>query len=250
MKLRLLTLLGILLFTSGCYTQYKFVYEIDRSEPTNPSDHYCWECSEKKSKQYNWTETKQTANPNYKNNPWQPSKKTTFTIEYKNYEVYNWYKKNYYVDRKDWFGGYSIWEPSLYSPYYGYRYNQWYSRNVWRYGNHWDFYYWDYHYPKNNFVIINKNDNKKPNKSRRGGFGNNDFSKPTPSRDYFDDMRRTRSGSGTTKITNPRSTGRSTTVNPPTTRTTGRSSTVKSNDGSSNTRSTGRTTTKKKTRTE
>jgi hypothetical protein len=57
-------------------------------------------------------------------------------------------------------------------------------------------------------------------------------------------------GSGSTKITKPRSTGRTTTVNPPTTRTTGRSSTVKSNGGSSNTRSTGRTTTKKKTRTE
>ena len=237
MKLRLFTLLSILLFASGCYTQYKFTYEIDRTEPTNPSDYYCWECSEVKSKQYNWSETKQTPNPNYKNNPWQPSK-TIVDIQYKNYEVHNWYKKNYYIDRNDWFRGYSIWEPSLYSPYYGYRYNHWYWRYGWRHGNHW--------YPKNNIVIINKNDNKKINKSRRGGFGTTDYNKPR--RDYFDGMGVTRSGS--TKITNPRSTGRSTTVNPPTTRTTGRSSTVKSNGGSSNTRSTGRTTTKKKTRTE
>lgn len=247
MKLRLFTLLSILLFASGCYTQYKFTYEIDRTEPTNPSDYYCWECSEVKSKQYNWSETKQTPNPNYKNNPWKPSK-TLFQIHYKNYEVHNWYKKNYYIDRKDWFGGYSIWEPTLYSPYYGFRYNQWYWgngyrynhwywTNGWRYGNHW--------YPKNNIVIINKNDNKKLNKSRRGGFGTTDYNKPR--RDYFDGMGVTRSGS--TKITKPRSTGRTTTVKPPTTRTTGRSSTVKSSGGSSNTRSTGRTTSKKKTRT-
>ena len=247
MKLRLLTLLGILLFTSGCYTQYRFVYEIDRSEPTNPSDYYCWECSEKKSKQYNWSETKQTSNPNYKNNPWKPSK-TVVEIQYKNYEVHNWYKKNYYIDRKDWFRGYSIWEPSFYSPYYGYRYNQWYWRNGWRYGNHWEYDFWGYRYPRNNFVIINKKDNKKPNKPRRGGFGSADYSKPN--KDYLDDIRRTRSGSGTTKITKPRSTGRNTTVKQPTTRTTGRSTTVKSSGGSSNTRSTGRTTTKKKTRTE
>jgi len=248
MKLRLLTLLGILLFTSGCYTQYRFVYEIDRSEPTNPSDYYCWECSENKSKSYDWSETKHTPNPNYKNNPWKPSK-TVVEIQYKNYEVHNWYKKNYYIDRKDWFRGYIIWEPTLYSPYYGFRYNQWYWgngyrynhwywTNGWRYGNHW--------YPKNNIVIINKNDNNKLNKSRRGGFGTTDYNKPR--RDYFDGMGVTRSGS--TKITKPRSTGRTTTVNPPTTRTTGRSSTVKSGGGSSNTRSTGRTTTKKKTRTE
>ena len=224
MKLRLLTLLGILLFTSGCYTQYRFVYEIDRSEPTNPSDYYCWECSEKKSKQYNWSETKQTSNPNYQNNPWKPSK-TIVDIQYKNYEVHNWYKKNYYIDRNDWFRGYSIWEPSLYSPYYGYRYNQWYWRYGWRHGNHW--------YPKNNIVIINKDDNKKINKSRRGGFGTTDYNKPR--RDYFDDTRR--SGSGSTKITKPRSTGRTTTVNPPT----------KSSGGSSKTRSTGRTTKKTKT---
>lgn len=232
MKLRLLTLLGILLFTSGCYTQYKFTYEIDRSEPTNPSDYYCWECSEKESKQYNWSETKQTPNPNYRNNPWKPSK-TVVEIQYKNYEVHNWYKKNYYIDRTNWVRGYSIWEPSLYSPYYGYRYNQWYWRNGWRYGNHWDFYYWNYRYPKNNIVIINKDDNKKINKSRRGGFGNTDYNKPSPRRDYFDGMGVTRSGS--TKITNPRSTGRTSTVKPPT----------KSSGGSSNTRSTGRTATKK-----
>ena len=47
----------------------------------------------------------------------------------------------------------------------------------------------------------------------------------------FDNIRRTRSGSGSTKITTPRSTGRSTTI--------------KSSGGSSNTRSTGRTATKK-----
>jgi len=222
MKLRLLTLLGILLFTSGCYTQYRCVYEIDRGEPTNPSDYYCWECPEKKSKQYDWSETKQTSNPNYRNNPWQPSK-TVVEIQYKNYEVHNWYKKNYYIDRNDWFRGYSIWEPSLYSPYYGYRYNQWYWRNGWRYGNHW--------YPKNNIVIINKDDNKRPNKSRRGGFGNTDYNKPSPKRDYFDGTQR--SGSGSTKVTKPRSTGRTTTVNPPT--------------KSTKTRSTGRTTKKTKT---
>ena len=95
-------------------------------------------------------------------------------------------------------------------------------------------------------LLLYGNINKKPNKSRRGGFSDTDYNKPR--RDYFDGMGVTRSGS--TKITNPRSTGRSTTVNPPTTRTTGRSSTVKSSGGSSNTRSTGRTTTKKKTRTE
>ena len=228
MKLRLLTLLGILLFTSGCYTQYRFVYEIDRSEPTNPSDYYCWECSEKKSKQYNWKETKQTSNPDFK---YVPNKKKIDKVEihYKNYEVHNWYKKNYYIDRKGWFKGHSIWEPSLYSPYYGFRYNQWYWRNGWRYGNHWEYDFWGYPYPRNNFVIINKKDNKKTNKTRRGGFGVTDYNKPN--RDYFDDFRRTRSGSGSTKINTPRSTGRSTTV--------------KSSGGSSNTRSTGRTATKK-----
>lgn len=230
-KLRHILSLLALLICSGCYTQYRFVYEIDKSEPTIPSDYYCWECSETKSKQYNWSETKQTPNPNYKNNPWKPSK-TVVEIQYKNYEVHNWYKKNYYIDRKDWFRGYSIWEPSYYSPYYGFRYNQWYWRNGWRYGNHWEYDFWGYRYPRNNIVIINKKDNKKPNKPRRGGFGNIDYNKPN--KDYLDDIRRTRSGSGSTKITTPSSTGRSTTV--------------KSSGGSSNTRSTGRTTVKKKTR--
>lgn len=234
MKNYLFILLAILIFTSGCYTQYKVTYEIDRTYPQETSDYYSWEGQEKKEKSYDWSTTKQTSNPDFK---YIPVKKKIDKVEihYKNYEVYNWYNKNYYIDRKDWFRGYSIWEPSLYSPYYGYRYNHWYWRHGWRYGNHW--------YPKNNIVIINKNDNNKLNKSRRGGFSNTDYNKPSPRRDYFDGMGATRSGS--TKITNPRSTGRTTTVKPPTTRTTGRSSTVKSSGGSSNTRSTGRSTTKK-----
>lgn len=222
MKNYLFILLAILIFTSGCYTQYKVTYEIDRTYPQETSDYYSWEGQEKKEKSYDWSTTKQTSNPDFK---YTPAKKKIdiVQIHYKNYEVHNWYKKNYYIDRKDWFRGYSIWEPSLYSPYYGYRYNHWYWRYGWRYGNHW--------YPKNNIVIINKNDNNKLNKSRRGGFGNTDYNKPR--RDYFDGMGVTRSGS--TKITNPRSTGRTTTVKPST----------KSSGGSSNTRSTGRTTTKK-----
>ena len=224
MKKYLFILLAVLFLTSGCYTQYKFVYEIDRSYPQESSDYYSWEGQEKKEKGFDWSATKQTSNPNFK---YAPAKKEIDKVDiyYKNYEVHNWYKKNYYVDRNDWFRGYSIWEPSLYSPYYGYRYNHWYWRYGWRYGNHW--------YPKNNIVIINKDDNKKINKSRRGGFGNTDYNKPSPRRDYFDGMGVTRSGS--TKITNPRSTGRTSTVKPPT----------KSSGGSSNTRSTGRTATKK-----
>ena len=232
MKKYLFILLAVLFLTSGCYTQYKFVYEIDRSYPQESSDFYSWEGQEKKEKGFDWSATKQTSNPDFK---YAPAKKEINKVDiyYKNYEVHNWYKKNYYVNRKDWFRGYSIWEPTLYSPYYGFRYNQWYWGNGWRYRNHWDFYYWDYHYPKNNIVIIDKNDNKKPNKSRRGGFGNTDYNKPSPRRDYFDGMGR--SGSGPTKITKPRSTGRTSTVKPPT----------KSSGGSSNTRSTGRTATKK-----
>lgn len=238
--------LMVLIFTTGCYTQYKFVYEIDHPHPKKSSDYYSWEGQEKSRKAFDWRTTKQTSNPNYKNNPWKPSK-TVVEIHYKNYEVYNWYNKNYYIDRKDWFRGYSIWEPSYYSPYYGYRYNQWYWRNGWRYRNHWDYYFWDYRYPRNNIVIINKKDDKKPNvnKPRRGGFGNTDYSKPTPNRDHLNDIKRTRSESGTTKITKPHSTGKSSTVKQPTTRTTGRNTTVKPSGGSSNTRSTGRTVTKK-----
>ena len=222
MKKYLFILLAVLFLTSGCYTQYKFVYELDRPYPQESSDYYSWEGQEKKEKGFDWSVTKQTSNPDFK---YTPVKKKIDKVEihYKNYEVYNWYKKNYYGDRNDWFRGYNIWEPSLYSPYYGYSYNHWYWRYGWRHGNHW--------YPKNNIVIINKNDNKKVNKSRRGGFGNTDYNKPR--RDYFDGMGVTRSGS--TKITNPRSTGRTTTVKPPT----------KSSGGSSNTRSTGRTATKK-----
>jgi len=232
MKKYLFILLAVLFLTSGCYTQYKFVYEIDRSYPQESSDYYSWEGQEKKEKGFDWSATKQTSNPDFKYTP-AKNKIDKVEILYKNYEVYNWYKKNYYVDRTNWVRGFSIWEPSLYSPYYGYRYNQWYWRNGWRYGNHWDFYYWNYRYPKNNIVIINKDDNKRPNKSRRGGFGNTDYNKPSPKRDYFDGTKR--SGSSSTKVTKPRSTGRSSTVNPPT----------KSSGGSSKTRSTGRTTTKK-----
>lgn len=235
MKNYLFTLLTVLLFTSGCYTQFKVTYEIDRSYPQETPDYYSWEGEEKNKKSYDWTASKQTSNPDFK---YAPAKKKIdiVQIHYKNYEVHNWYKKNYYIDRKDWFTGYSIWEPSLYSPYYGYRYNHWYWRHGWRYGNHW--------YPKNNIVIINKNDNNKLNKSRRGGFGNTDYNKPSPRRDYFDGMGVTRSGS--TKITNPRSTGRSSgsTVKVPTTRSTGRS-TAPSKSSGSKTRSTGRTVTKK-----
>lgn len=223
-------LLAALLFTSGCYTQYKVTYEIDRTYPQETSDYYSWEGQEKKEKSYDWSTTKQTSNPDFK---YIPVKKKIDKVEihYKNYEVYNWYNKNYYIDRKDWFRGYSIWEPSLYSPYYGFRYNQWYWRNGWRYGHHWEYDFWGYRYPRNNFVIIHKLDINKPkvNRPRRGGFGSTDYNKPN--RDYLDDIRRTRSGSGSTKITTPRSTGRS--------------SAVKSSGGSSNTRSTGRTATKK-----
>ena len=244
MKNYLFILLAVLFFTSGCYTQYRFVYEIDRSYPQESSDYYSWEGEEKKQKNFNWSDTKQTSNPDFK---YIPVKKKIDKVEihYKNYEVYNWYNKNYYIERKDWFRGRSIWEPSLYSPYYGYSFNQWYWGNGWRYGNHWNFHYWDYYYPKNNFVIIHKQDINKPkvNQPRRGGFGSTDYNKPN--KDYLDDIRRTRSGSGSTKIITPRPTGRSTTVKLPTTRTTGRSSTVKSSGGSSKTRSTGRTVTKK-----
>ena len=221
-------LLAALFFTSGCYTQYKFVYELDRPYPQETSDYYSWEGQEKKEKSFDWNTTKQTSNPDFK---YTPVKKKIDKVEihYKNYEVYNWYNKNYYIERKDWFRGNSIWEPSYYSPYYGFRYNQWYWRNGWRYGNHWEYDFWGYRYPRNNIVIINKKDNKKPNKPRRGGFGSTDNNKPN--KDYLDDIRRTRSGSGSTKITTPRSTGRS--------------STVKSSGGSTNTRSTGRTATKK-----
>ena len=232
MKKHFFISLAVLFFISGCYTQYKFVYEIDRLYPQESSDYYSWEGQEKKEKGFDWSTTKQTSNPDFKYIPVK-NKIDKVEIHYKNYEVYNWYKKNYYVDRTNWVRGYSIWEPSLYSPYYGYRYNQWYWRNGWRYGNHWNFYYWNYRYPKNNIVIINKDDNKRPNKSRRGGFGNTDYNKPSPKRDYFDGTKR--SGSSSTKVTKPRSTGRSSTVNPPT----------KSSGGSSKTRSTGRTTTKK-----
>ena len=230
MKKYLFILLAVLFFTSGCYTQYKFVYEIDRSYPQESSDYYSWEGQEKKEKSFDWSTTKQTANPDFK---YVPVKKKIDKVEiqYKNYEVYNWYNKNYYIDRKDWFKGHSIWEPSLYSPYYGFRYNQWHWRNGWRYGNHWEYDFWGYRYPKNNFVIIHKQDINKPkvNRPRRGGFGSTDYNKPN--KDYLDDIRRTRSGSGATKISKPRSTGKSTTVKP--------------SGGSSNTRTTGRTATKK-----
>jgi len=223
-------LLAALFLTSSCYTQYKFVYELDRPYPQESSDYYSWEGQEKKEKSFDWSTTKQTSNPDFK---YVPVKKKIDKVEihYKNYEVYNWYNKNYYIDRKDWFRGYSIWEPSLYSPYYGFRYNQWHWRNGWRYGNYWEYDFWGYRYPKNNFVIIHKQDINKPkvNRPRRGGFGSTDYNKPN--KDYLDDIRRTRSGSGSTKITTPRSTGRSTNV--------------KSSGGSSNTRSTGRTVTKK-----
>ena len=238
-------LLAALFLISGCYTQYKVTYEIDRSYPQETPDYYTWEGKERKEKSYDWSRTKQTSNPDFK---YTPVKKKVDKIEiyYKNYNVYNWYNKNYYIERKDWFSGYSIWEPSLYSPYYGFRYNYWHWRNGWRYGNYWEYDFWGYRYPKNNFVIIHKQDINKPkvDRPRRGGFGSTDYNKPN--RDYLDDIKRTRSGSGTVKITKPRSTGRSTTVRPPTTtRTTGRSTTVRSNGGSTNTRSTGRTVTKK-----
>ena len=133
-------LLAVLLLTSGCYTQYKFVYELDRPYPQETSDYYSWEGQEKSKKGYDWSTTKQTSNPDFK---YTPVKKKIDKVEihYKNYEVHNWYKKNYYIDRKGWFKGHSIWEPSLYSPYYGFRYNQWYWRNGWRYGSHWEYNY-------------------------------------------------------------------------------------------------------------
>ena len=50
MKKYLFILLAVLFLTSGCYTQYKFVYEIDRSYPHESSDYYSWEGQEKKEK--------------------------------------------------------------------------------------------------------------------------------------------------------------------------------------------------------
>lgn len=248
-------LLAILFFTSGCYTQYKLTYEIDRTYPEESSEYYSWDGQENSNNTLDPVTTKQTSNNNFKRTLIRKNI-DIINIKYKSYETEDWYKINNLKknDRKYWFKGHSIWEPTYYSPWYGnnrwscnsslYNFYSFHGRcniaNISHY-NSWNFFYWNNYRPVNKIVYINN----KVNKPRTGGFGSTDYNKPN--RDYLDNIRNTRSGSNQgIKITLPRSTGRSSgsTVKVPTTRSTGRS-TAPSKSSGSKTRSTGRTVTKK-----
>jgi len=260
MKKYLFILLAVLFFTSGCYTQYKLTYEIDRTYPEESSKYYSWYGQENINNTLKRDTTKQTSNNNFKSTPVRKNV-DIINIKYKSYETEDWYKINNLKknDRKYWFKGHSIWEPTYYSPWYGnnrwscnsslYNFYSFHGRcniaNISHY-NSWNFFYWNNYRPINKIVYIDNKVNKPTyNKPRTGGFGSTDYNKPN--RDYLDNIKNTRSGSNQgIKITLPRSTGRSAgTVKVPTTRSTGRSNTVRPSGGSSNTRSTGRTATKK-----
>ena len=259
MMFKKLILIIALLFLTGCYTQFRYTYDINYSENKPKYDFYSWEGSEDAKHIFDWRVTKQTPNPTpiVLNNTKPKKAKTEIKIYYRDYFVRDWYSDYYFNKETRWFK----------NPYPPTRWNLWYNRydplNLTFYslrgysGRHYNYGFWHHHsysWPYYNTLVIlsstnkntkvirttNQNTSKHLGGPRKYGISTStgrsmlDVRKKSPNRSYNPPTRTVKVPRGSTNV--GRSTGR--TVKPP------------SSSGTRSTgRSTGRSTSSKKTRT-